>query len=95
MSVIVIVVGFDLNSTGRRVFCVAVRNEEVRVNPAELTIMPVAGVDVLKRRKQESQQECQAGFYGDRPAHSMKSLQKSIPPPRFGRSRPTPLGQSR
>jgi hypothetical protein len=72
MRMVVIVVGLNLNSTRRLMFCVGVGNEEVRVNLAELAIMRLVGMDVLKRRKQESQQEGEAGLYGDRTSHSLK-----------------------
>ena len=76
---IVIVVSVDLNSSGRPVPGMRVDNEEMRMDLAEVAIVVMLRMNVLERRKQESQQHGEAGLYGGRTAHSLKVYRSGHP----------------
>jgi hypothetical protein len=68
---VVIVVRLNLYSAPGMRFRVSVSGKKMRVNLAGMSVAAMIGaaVDVLKRRKDESQQECQARLDGYRATH--------------------------
>lgn len=83
MGVIVVVIVFDAYSRpdGRR----GVGKKKVRMNLPSVSVVAIrSGMDVLKRRNEESQQECQACFDSYRATHHPKSTRRRLGGPGRG-----------